>query len=156
MSAGQVSEQHARFLTTGRVVLATCALLSLPAAFAQTRTDMADAADESVSGTKCGSMLIRRCSSGTADVAHAAAVSRWEPSSESGQVVVTAERIRKATIAEMFERHLGSGNQDMVTTDRGAGVRCTVARSGSSACSRAANETPGSVGPRMDLSDWTF
>ena len=54
MSAGQVSEQHARFLTTGRVVLATCALLSLPAAFAQTRTDMADAADKLAALAKAG------------------------------------------------------------------------------------------------------
>ena len=153
------------FAKAGRVLLAIIWLMPLPGSWAQDSTGVASAAEETLASAKCGSVVIRHCSP---EVAAAAAktrgasaqwqAARWVASSGSDQIVVTGERIRKTPMSSVFERNLGSRNagNDLVTSDTGPGVRCTVTRAGRSFCSRTADETPGSVGLQTDWSDWTF
>jgi hypothetical protein len=153
------------FAKAGRVLPAIIWLMLLPCSWAQDSSGVASAAEETLASAKCGSVVIRHCS---AEVAAAVArtgrasaqwqAARWVAASDFDEIVVTGERIQKAPISSVFERNLGSRNSgnDLITTDTGPGVRCTVTRTGRSFCSRGPDETPGSVGLQTDWSDWTF
>jgi hypothetical protein len=112
----------------------------------------------------CGSVVLLHCPTTAARGALRGAPAQWEAarwaeSSDDEQIVITGGRLRHETIGSVFQRDLasgGPGTEELSTTDRGAGVRCTVTRTGQIYCSRAANETPGTVGVQTDWSDWSF
>jgi hypothetical protein len=76
----------------------------------------------------------------------------WAESPDSNEIVIMGQRITKPPLSAGLEGSLGD---DMVTTDKGAGVRCTTMHTGRSICTRPA-DPPGSVGVQTNWSDWTF
>jgi hypothetical protein len=71
---------------------------------------------------------------------------------DSNEIVILGQRMTKPPLSEGFEGNLGD---DMVTTEKGAGGRCTTLHTGRSICAGAA-QAPGSAGVQTDWSDWSF
>jgi hypothetical protein len=108
---------------------------------------------------RCGSMVFQRCLEGKQaerpDTALGVAMDeeRWTFGIGLDEIVVTGMRIRRETIAQVFERNLGTGERASVmqTRNRGNGVMCTGGY-----CSRSADERPDPIGPMLDWSNWVF
>jgi len=151
--------QHVRQLAA---VIFLGALSVLPLALAQPGDEADAAASQALQ--HCGSVVLVQCrpqattgrDANTPDRLQAA---RSAGLSEPGAVVIQGQRARHDPIKTVFERSLKTGAYavpELLTYDKGAGVRCTVSPTGQSICSRGAQAAPNVPGIQTDWSDWFF
>lgn len=145
--------------------LAAVLLLMLAAAGArgQAPADNAAVEREGQAAHACKSVVLRHCHGAVASVddtqgAAAFDQSRWAAEGDDDEIIVTAQRLARVHVREVFERNLAAGLGQtgyMQTRDVGAGVRCSGPK-GIWTCSRSGNTIPAGPGTDTSRADWTF
>jgi hypothetical protein len=153
--------------TAGRLLVAAVCVAA-PAAGAQGGATPAQAAaNPTIAGQKCGSVVIRHCQRAADSVVVdpnappvGQAPAQWEANrgigmdADSEEVIVTGERIRDAELNKVFERYLGAPPASMVTRKAKGGARCTtITRTGATYCSNSGDVLPGLADP---VTQWSF